>query len=108
MQMEYAPIKAHECDQYREQKQKSREEEIARFQQEFAANTEQLRNYMEAHGLRSVDPSGESPPLWCFLGIHLVLLAWEVQLCCLEQQSFIGCSKSSSNRRVGYRNQTLL
>lgn len=71
--MEYAPIKTQDCEKYRENKERRRDEEIARLQHEFAANTDVLRAFVDQHNLRNMDPSGalRSPrscthwhPLW--------------------------------------------
>lgn len=58
IQMDCAPIKHQECDRYRAEKDKRREEETMRLQREFAANTDTLRAFVDQHNLRNVDPSG--------------------------------------------------
>ncbi|CAL8464951.1 g4486 [Coccomyxa elongata] len=60
--MECAPIKHQECDRYRAEKEKRREEETMRLQREFAANTDTLRAFVDQHNLRNVDPSGAGVP----------------------------------------------
>lgn len=59
--MDCAPIKHQECDRYRAEKDKRREEETMRLQREFAANTDTLRTFVDQHNLRNVDPSGACP-----------------------------------------------
>jgi hypothetical protein len=68
--MDCKPIKHGDCDVVRAKLKKKREEEILHMQQAFAANTEELRAFMDLHGLRNADPSGESASVPC--------LAWYV------------------------------
>jgi hypothetical protein len=57
-QMEYGPIKPEQCEAYRAQKEKTRHEEITRFQAAMAANKSELAALVQQHGLQHVDPSG--------------------------------------------------
>ena len=71
MQMEYGPIKPAECEAYRAQKEKSRQEEIAHFQAEMAANKAELQSLVDAHGLTHANPSGGLTDACS--GIHMLL-----------------------------------
>ena len=75
VQMEYGPIKPAECEAYRAQREKSRTEEIARFQAEMAANKAELRALVDAHGLQHADPKG-GVPLAPAVVITSVLACW--------------------------------
>ena len=81
-QMEYGAIKPEQCEAVRARKDKTRREEITRFQAAMAANKTELAQLVQQHGLQHADPSGARcshapapccPPclLVCFLGARV-------------------------------------
>ena len=57
-------MKTSECGNVRAHKEKKREEELAGLQHDFMLKKEQLRVLVDQHGLRDVDPLGESCLSW--------------------------------------------